>query len=49
MNKSTIKTFNKARREQVKNLDLRTRVAKTEKPKKDPKAARRKWKQKGEI
>jgi len=49
MDKSTIKTLKKVRREQAKNLDLRTRVAKTEKPRKDPKAARRKWRQKGEL
>ena len=48
-NKDIIKTIKKARREQTKTLNLRTRVARTEKTKKDPKVARRNWKQKGEI
>ena len=47
--KEKIKQVKKARREQTKNLDLRTRVATTEKNRKDPKVARRKWKHKGQI
>ena len=48
-NKDKIKAIKKARREQTKSLDLRTKVACTEKPKKDAKVARRKWKEKGEF
>lgn len=48
-NKHTIKVLKKVHRDLTKSLDLSTRIARTEKPKKDAKIARRKWKQKGEI
>ena len=44
-----IKAIKKGHREQTKTLNLTTRVARTEKLKKDAKAARRKWKNKGEF
>jgi len=47
MSKEIIKKIREARRSKTKQLDLRTRVAKTEKSKKDPKTSRRKWKQEG--
>ena len=46
MLKEILKKIRKARRDKTKKLDLRTRIATTEKSKKDPKVARRKWKQK---
>ena len=42
-------TIRKVHREKTLGLNLGTRIAHTEKPKKDAKAARRKWKQKGEF
>ena len=47
MSKEVLKKIRKARRDETKKLDLRTRISKTEKSKTDPKISRRKWKQKG--
>ena len=47
MDKKTIKSIKRVTRARVKGLDLRTRVANTDKKKKDMKKSRRAWKQKG--